>query len=405
MRPHIVLAHPFGNANVRQALLAFHGAGLLDHFVTSISADHVPGRRFFPEILRREISRREYAGIPKNKIESHPFLEVLRLLGQRFGNKVPALGDRFPTGDAVWSAIDSALSASVLRSRRKDLIIYAYEDGAYETFSASTSFKKVYELPIGYWKSMHTILEEERDYAPEWASTLSGLKDSRDKLERKDRELELADKIVVPSEFVASTVPERHKGKMSVIPYGCPTPLRADELKHSQSGPLKVFFCGSLGQRKGISYLFEAVRRLGSSVALTVVGSEVAPCNALTHSLQLTRWYKSLPRWRVLELMRESDVLVFPTLFEGRALVVLEALSQGLPAITTENSGTTDIVVDGKSGFVVPIRSVEAICAVLDNLHSNRDLLSHMKEEALKAASMSGWDHYRTSLIRTMSSF
>ncbi len=66
---------------------------------------------------------------------------------------------------------------------------------------------------------------------------------------------------------------------------------------------------------------------------------------------------------------RGADVLVLPSLLEGSALVVLEAMASGLPVIVTENTGA-DAVRDGVEGFVVPVRSPEAIAARLEELAS-----------------------------------
>jgi glycosyltransferase involved in cell wall biosynthesis len=402
MNRSIILAHPFGNANVRQALRAFHEADLLETFITSISADHLRGVGFLPQSVRSEIKRRQFSDLSSDSIEPHPYLEGLRLLGKRLGSKVPSLSPLFPSADDVWASIDQALSNRVLKNDTPNLSIYAYEDGASKSFAAAKTAQKIYELPIGYWKCMHSILGYEKEVNPEWSITLQGLKDPQDKLERKEVELRLADKIVVPSSFVSETLPEIYRAKATTIPYGCPPPLAENPLAPSRNGALRVFFCGSLGQRKGISYLFDAVAKMGSAVELTVVGSMVAPCPALTRAMERTRWYQTVPREKVLELMRQSDVMVFPTLFEGRALVVLEALSQGLPVITTENSGTEDVVVDGKSGFLVPIRSVEEICAQLERIYHDRELLAHLKAGALSVAGQSGWDVYRRALVSAM---
>jgi glycosyltransferase involved in cell wall biosynthesis len=60
-------------------------------------------------------------------------------------------------------------------------------------------------------------------------------------------------------------------------------------------------------------------------------------------------------------------VLVLPSLLEGSALVVLEAMASGLPVVVTPNAGA-DAVRDGIDGFVVPIRSPEALAARLEQL-------------------------------------
>jgi starch synthase len=79
---------------------------------------------------------------------------------------------------------------------------------------------------------------------------------------------------------------------------------------------------------------------------------------------------------------------------------VLEALSQGLPVITTPHSGAADVIIDGRSGFLIPIRSVDAIVQALEVLYDDRDLLAYMREQALVIASETSWSSYRENLVR-----
>ena len=396
---NIILGHPFGNANVRQALLALSDKGLLSSFVTTLCAERVPFLSRLPKSMREEIQRRSFSVVPQSKIISHPEKELLRLLGARAGRAVPALKKIAPSVDDVWRSLDIHLEAESRRSGVELSAVYAYEDGAFTTFSSCPSIRKIYELPIGYWRIMHSLLREERILKPEWSSTLVGLSDSPEKLVRKDTELELSDQIIVPSDFVKSTLPPLWAKKADVVGYGCPSLALTNTKAVPEKRPLKVLFCGSLSQRKGISYLFEAIERLGTHASLTVVGSVVAQCPALTKALANSTWHRSLPHARVLELMRSHDVFLFPTLFEGRALVVLEALSQGLPVITTPNSGAGDVVVNGRSGFLIPIRSVDAIVVALESLNNDRDLLAYMKEQALVIAAKTTWESYRSNLV------
>jgi glycosyltransferase involved in cell wall biosynthesis len=106
---------------------------------------------------------------------------------------------------------------------------------------------------------------------------------------------------------------------------------------------------------------------------------------------QKHRWISSLPHHEILAEMRRHDVFVFPSLFEGLALVQGEAISQGLPVITTPNSGGTDILRDGIDGFIVPIRDPEAITARLMELYQDRDLLQRMSDSAREQASQLNW--------------
>ena len=96
--------------------------------------------------------------------------------------------------------------------------------------------------------------------------------------------------------------------------------------------------------------------------------------------------------------MRRHDVFVFPSLFEGFGLVILEAMSQGIPVITTLHTAGPDVIEEGRSGFIVPIRSAQAIADRLNLLAGDRALLAEMKHAARAAAAALKWSDYRTRL-------
>jgi glycosyltransferase involved in cell wall biosynthesis len=107
----------------------------------------------------------------------------------------------------------------------------------------------------------------------------------------------------------------------------------------------------------------------------------------------------SLPHAEILAEMHRHDVFVFPSLFDGFGLVLLEAMSQGLPVITTAHSAGPDIITDGKEGFIVPIRSPEAIAEKLQLLHDDRDRLHQMGTCALRRAREFSWTNYEKQLV------
>lgn len=72
-------------------------------------------------------------------------------------------------------------------------------------------------------------------------------------------------------------------------------------------------------------------------------------------------------RRRYVERFQTSDIFVFPSIEDGFAIVVAEALACGLPVITTRNTGASDLVQAGKNGDVVPIRDPEAIANAVLN--------------------------------------
>ena len=97
--------------------------------------------------------------------------------------------------------------------------------------------------------------------------------------------------------------------------------------------------------------------------------------------------------------MSRQDVLVFPSLFEGFGLVMLEAMSRGLPVIATAHTAAPDVLTDGEDGFIVPIRSADAIVERLEQLIRDRPRLAAMKRAAREKAATLSWESYRRGIV------
>jgi alpha-maltose-1-phosphate synthase len=400
----LLFTHPTGNANVREAVRALNEAGLLAEFWTSLSWDQERWlNRVLPRFVSHELERRAFPHVRQDQLHCHPWIELGRLTARRLNMwGVLRPGGRKFSIDAVYRSLDSKVAAR-LQDAPGIGGVYAYEDGALATFRAARhlGLRTIYELPIGYWRCYRELMEEEASLQPEWAATLQGMGDSPEKLERKDAELSLATDIVVASDFVRGTLRNARgmEARVSVLPYGapCAKPVRRTA-RSATDGKLKVLFVGGLSQRKGLSYLLQAVTRLGPKAELTLVGCRSVECAALDAALRSYRWIPSLPHGELLEEMSRHDVMVFPSLFEGFGLVLLEAMSQGIPVITTPNTGASHFLTDGEDGFIVPIRNVDAIVEKLEILLRDRGRLQAMSQAAMSKAATHSWEQYRARL-------
>ena len=185
---------------------------------------------------------------------------------------------------------------------------------------------------------------------------------------------------------------------ISVVPFGSP-PALVELPSRIETSPLRILYVGSLGQRKGLSYSVEAVDSLDFEATFTLIGKRGPyQCQPLESALDRFNWIETLPHFAILEQMRIHDVLLLPSLFEGYALVISEALSQGLPVIATHNSGATESIRDGVEGFIVPIRDSHAIAQKLALLNFDRDLLNSMRQSCLSRATELNWLHYENKL-------
>src|SRR5690606_32851650 len=109
----------------------------------------------------------------------------------------------------------------------------------------------------------------------------------------------------------------------------------------------RILFVGSMGQRKGLGDLFAAMRHFSpKEVELVVMGSLLAPMEFYKEQLPHFRYEGGRPNEQVLTLMRSCDVFCLPSIVVGRALVMQEAMSQGLPIIITPNTGGEDLVCE-----------------------------------------------------------
>jgi glycosyltransferase involved in cell wall biosynthesis len=400
----ILLVHPTGNEFVRQAARALNEAGVLAGFETTIAWDAGSALgRMLPGRVKRELERRSYAEIPKRLIGAHPWREATRLLAERLGCEGLT---RLETGavcyDRVCAGLDRA-AASRLAREKGVAGVYCYDDCAEQTFAMARrlAMRRIFDLPIGYYRAWAELAEEERALSPEWAATLTGVRNSAEKLARKDREIAGAEAIVVASSFTAKTLeryPQPLAARVSCVPYGAPEsgPPRA-ETRRDQ--PLRVLFVGLLSQRKGIGYLMTALERLAVPWTLTLVGQPIARPPAMEKALSDNRWIATAPHEEVLRLMREHDVLVFPSLFEGFGLVILEAMAQGTVVIATPHTAAPDLFGDGDGGFVVPIRSADAIAERLTKLGEDRAILARMSAQAQAIAAQWSWKRYREGLM------
>jgi len=258
-------------------------------------------------------------------------------------------------------------------------------------------------------KSVHRILLEERDLVPEARSSLDReweLKLDPAKLGRLADEPRLADHICVASSFTKQTLIENgvDAGKISLIPYGVNTSLYSpSHTSRSEQGPLRIVWVGSLVQRKGLSYALDAIARFSPrQVEFVVCGRGFADTELLRrHASPNLQIKTGLSTSLIVEELRRADLFLLPSLVEGFGLSIIEAMSCGVPVITTAHTCGQDLIKDGVNGFIVPVRSADQIALTLEKVLKHRDMLTVLGREARLTALTLPWQQFRQG-IRTV---
>jgi glycosyltransferase involved in cell wall biosynthesis len=159
---------------------------------------------------------------------------------------------------------------------------------------------------------------------------------------------------------------------------------------------------GRLVERKGVTHLVEAVRRLPAA-RLTVIGDGPERTSLAAQIAEGSLGDRVTLRGRVSEAelkdaYASSDVLVLPSILdargdtEGLGVVLLEAMSYGVPVIGSNLGGITDIVRDGETGLLVPPGDPVQLAAALQRLATDRDLAQRLGEGGRKhVATAFGW--------------
>jgi len=397
---------------VRAVLAALEEQQLLQTFCTTLAVQPEDWPlKMLPARLRHQVARRGYT-FPRGTVVRFPAREAVRHIASAL--HISALTTHetgWASVDAVCRGLDHAVAHRLRVQNPSPRLsgVYCYEDCAWQTFQAAKEqgLACFYDLPIAYWETAQRLLEEEAARWPEWEPTLVGTRDSPAKLARKTEELALADVVLAPSRFVLDSLPAQARAQKPcyVTEFGSPSVPAAEsdagvstlasESGSEQQRRLRVLFVGSMTQRKGLADLFAAMKLLNrADVELVVMGSPVAPLEFYRRQYSGFRYEALRPHADVLRLMRSCDVLALPSLVEGRALVQQEALACGLPLLVTANAGGEDLIDEGRTGFLVPIRSPEIIAENIAWFADNRALLPDLRQCAQAKAAQYTWGRY-----------
>jgi glycosyltransferase involved in cell wall biosynthesis len=171
------------------------------------------------------------------------------------------------------------------------------------------------------------------------------------------------------SQIMTQLMPDT-SATVTVCPYGVTLPVLT---RRVGSSPVRVLCVGRLVQAKAQSVLLEAVARLIAedvTVSVTIVGD--GPLRAFLDSevlrLALGEYIRlagACGSDEVASFYGDADIFCLPSFAEGLPVVLMEAMSYGLPVVATRIAGVPELVVHGESGLLVTPGRVEDLAAAL----------------------------------------
>jgi glycosyltransferase involved in cell wall biosynthesis len=223
-------------------------------------------------------------------------------------------------------------------------------------------------------------------------------------IRRIEREYDLCDRIIVPSTLAHRSHAEFGlEEKTVVVAPGVDTEFFSPRSVPKVDSVFRACFVGRVELAKGVGYLLQAWNRLALPHAeLLLVGDIKPEMNALLrmYADSTVRLTGSVTPTRLVDLYRDSDVFVFPSVNEGLAQVLFEAMSSGLPVVASDHSGADDVVTEGKDGFIVPVHDVESLAEAILWCYQHRNETQAMGRAArTKVESQFTLEHYNQRQI------
>ena len=222
-------------------------------------------------------------------------------------------------------------------------------------------------------------------------------------VERELTEYQEADFIAIPSQFVKETflqqgIPE---ARLIHVPFGV-------DLTHFYPAPkqdtvFRIIHCGNISLRKGVHYLLQAFAELNLPRAeLWLIGSmtdEIKPFLRQWGSPAI-RHQGPFPETELHRYYSQGSVFCLASIEEGLAMVQVQAMACGLPVICTTNTGGADLVREGRDGFILPIRDVDAIKEKILYFYENPEAARQMGESARRRVQAGfSWSDYGHKMI------
>jgi len=204
-------------------------------------------------------------------------------------------------------------------------------------------------------------------------------------IEKELKEYHEADFISVPSSFAKGTFINRNipANKLICTPYGVDTDIFKPAPKNDKV--FRIIYVGSLSVRKGIHYLLEAISQLKlPKIELWLIGSVDQEARSFLKKYNGTfKYFGHIDFYKLYEYYSQGSVFVLPSIEDGLAHVILQAMACGLPVICTNNSGGGDVVRNGVDGFVIPARDSKALKDTITYCYENPAICKEMGVNAM----------------------
>jgi glycosyltransferase involved in cell wall biosynthesis len=300
---------------------------------------------------------------------------------------------------------DAIVARRLERLAQEIDLVHVWPSGALATINAAKrlGIPTVLERPNAHTRYAYETVRAECERIGVQLSPGDEYNYRTDVLAREEEEFRLADALLCPSDFVVQTFRDQgfDPGKLLRHAYGFDETVYSPDLGRPRAdGGLRMLFVGGCAVRKGVHFALEAwVKSPASETGVFQIAGQFLPAYAeklrplLDHpSVKVLGHRRDVP-----ELMRQSDILVLPTLEEGSPLVVAEGMASGCVPLVSEVC--TEMCTHQHNALVHRVGDVDALKAHITLLHEDRALLARLRDACLAGRLKYTWGAAADQLV------
>jgi glycosyltransferase involved in cell wall biosynthesis len=276
-------------------------------------------------------------------------------------------------------------------------IVHTWPMGALETLKTANrlGIPTVLERPNAHTRFAYEVVQKECERLGVALPSDHEHAFKQDVLAKEEEEYRLAYRLLCPSDFTAKTFLDQGfpAAQLARHIYGYDETVYkpAEGARETKPG-LTMLFVGVCAVRKGLHFALEAWLKSPASAAGTfMIAGEFLPAYQEKLAPMLAH-----PSVRVLghrndipELVRQSDILILPSIEEGFGLVCTEAMGSGCVPLVSD--ACTDICKHMENAMVHHVADVEALQRQITKLHEDRELLAKLRAAGLRRAPEITW--------------
>lgn len=410
-RDSVYVVHP-GKQHSYRTAEALYNSGLLKKYITSVYNSPKSITRVLYSLSKGQIKKK----IGSHYIKEVPMEKILvkcELLGvlSLIILKIPVVRKIYPFFNGLLNDVFGRKIYKIIHNNASRAVI-SYDYNSSKLFDLldqnNESVIKILDVSIATRPFMQKIFKEDYILSGEQALIDNYYEIWNEKsLARVYKEIEKADYFFAPSQIVKQSLIYcgAESSKIKVIPYGTDISKFPYKARETHNEVIKLIFVGAVEYRKGIHHLLKVITKFEQKeISLKLIGAYDSNDKLYKdyHNIENIEFCGFVTHDELVSYYHDADVFVFPTLGEGFGMVVLEAMSCGLPVIISDVAGGNDAITDGIDGFEIKAGNEEELYLKIKWFLDHREKIPEMAEHARKKAEKYTWELYSDKIVNAV---